>query len=299
MDNFRDLHYNSISTYLKNEFGQRIVKLALDAGLTCPNRDGNKGYGGCSFCLGGSGEFTADIDTQIKAAREKWKEPVKFLAYFQSYTNTYADAQYLRMLWEEALSHEDVIGLVISTRPDCIDGEVLDVLSDLNKKCFMWVELGFQTANEKTAEDFNRCYPNAIFSNAMVMLNACGIKTVVHLMLGFKGEDEKQFIESAKYVASKKPFGMKLHMLHVMEGTRMGEDYKADPWPLLTKEEYVKCIVDILEWIPKEITIHRLTGDAPGDALIAPEWTRNKHDVLNSILHEFSVRNTYQGKALE
>jgi len=299
MDNFRDLHYNSISTYLKNHFGQRIVKLSLDAGMTCPNRDGNKGYGGCSFCLGGSGDFASDIESQIKAARNKWNEPVKFIAYFQSYTNTYADAQLLRMLWEEALSHEDVVGLAIATRPDCIDGEVLDALSDINKKCFLWVELGFQTANEKTADAFNRCYPNASFNNTMKVLNACGIKTVVHLILGLPGEDEKQFLESARYVANYKPFGIKLHMLHLMEGTKMGEDYKANPWKLLSKEEYIKCVVDILEWMPKEITIHRLTGDAPKSALIAPEWTENKHDVLNALQHEFSLRETYQGKKLE
>ncbi|MDO5441368.1 MAG: TIGR01212 family radical SAM protein [Bacillota bacterium] len=299
MDNFRDLHYNSISSYLKEKYGQRIVKLSLDAGLTCPNRDGTKAYGGCTFCLGGSGEFTASIDEQIAAARAKWNEPVKFIAYFQSYTNTYGDPEYLRMLWNEALTHEDVIGISIATRPDCIDGMVLDALAELNEKCMLWIELGFQTANEKTAEDFNRCYENEVFKNTMIILNAMHIKTVVHLMLGFKGEDKEQFIKSAEYVAKFKPFGIKLHMLHLMRNTVMGEEYLNNPWPLLTKDEYVDSIVSILERIPRDITIHRLTGDAPKEDLIAPYWTANKHDVLNAIQHEFSVRDTYQGKLLE
>ena len=299
MDNFKDLHYNSMASYLKEKFGQRIVKLSLDAGLTCPNRDGNLGYGGCSFCLGGSGEYTASIDEQIKAAREKWNEPVKFIAYFQSYTNTYADAEYLRMLWNEALSHEDVIGLAIATRPDCIDGEVLDALVEFNQKTFLWLEFGLQTANEKTADAFNRCYHNDAFENSMKILNAFGIKVVVHLILGLPGEDHEQFMNTAKYVSRFKPFGIKLQMLQILEGTKMAEDFKQNPWPLLSKDEYVGNIIDIVECIPKEITIHRLTGDAPKDKLIEPKWTMNKHDVLNSIQHEFSVRDTYQGKNCE
>ncbi len=299
MDNFRDLHYNSISNYLKNNFGQRIVKLSLDAGLTCPNRDGTLAYGGCSFCLGGSGEFTSNIDDQIKSAREKWNEPVKFIAYFQSYTNTYANAEYLRMIWDEALSHEDVIGLAIATRPDCIDGEVLDALCDFNKRCFLWVELGLQTANEQTAYKFNRCYQNAAFENAMSILSNCGIKTVIHLILGLPGEDKQQYLSSAEYVAKFNPFGIKLHMLHILKGTTMGDEFKQHPWQLLTEAEYVSSIVDILERLPKDITIHRLTGDAPKDKLIAPEWSKDKHKVLNSIQHEFSVRNSYQGKLKE
>ena len=295
MDNFKDLHYNSISNYLKNEFGQRIVKLSLDAGLTCPNRDGSLGYGGCSFCLGGSGEYTASIDEQIKAAREKWNEPVKFIAYFQSYTNTYANSEYLREIWEEALSHEDVIGLAIATRPDCIDAEVLDALCDFNKRCFLWIEFGLQTANEETADNFNRCYKNAAFENSMKILTACGIKTVIHLILGLPGEDREQFLKTAAYVSRFKPFGLKLQMLQILEGTPMAEEYKQNPWELLSEEEYVSSVVDIVEKLPREITIHRLTGDGPKDKLIAPLWTTHKHDVLNAIQHEFSVRDTFQG----
>ncbi len=298
MDSFHEQHYNSISAYLKQRFGRRIVKLALDAGLSCPNRDGLLGYGGCSFCLGGSGEFTSGIDEQIKAAREKWNEPVSFIAYFQSYTNTYAPAEYLRMLWEEAVSHEDVIGLAIATRPDCIDGEVLDALSDFNKKCFLWLEMGLQTANQSSADAFNRLYDNSAFENSMRILNACGIKSVVHLILGLPGEDRAQFIRSAQYAARFRPFGLKLHMLNILEGTAMGEAYRQRPFELLEKESYVSAVVDILERIPREITIHRLTGDAPKDKLIAPEWTKDKHGVLNAIQHEFAVRDTYQGKLL-
>lgn len=263
MDSFHEQHYNSISACLKQRFGKRIVKLALDAGLSCPNRDGLLGYGGCSFCLGGSGEFTSGIDEQIKAAREKWHEPVSFMAYFQSYTNTYAPAEYLRTLWDEALSHEDVIGLAIATRPDCIDKEVLDALNDFNKKCFLWLELGLQTANQLSAEAFNRLYDNSAFENSIRMLNACGIRSVVHLILELPGEDRAQFIRSAEYAASFRPFGLKLHMLNLLKDTAMGEAYIQKPFKLLEKEAYVSAVVDILERIPREITIHRLTGDPP------------------------------------
>ena len=296
MDNFKDLHYNSISTYMTNLFGKKCVKLALDGNFTCPNRDGKLAFGGCTFCSAfGSGEFTGSIDEQIALAKEKWSKDCYYIAYFQNFSGTYAPAEYLRYLWEDALSHEDVVGLAVATRPDCLDFDVLELLSEFNEKTFLWVELGLQTSNEKTAESFNRCYKNAVFETAMNNLRNMGIRSVVHLILGLPGETRTDIMKSALYVAQMRPFGIKLHMLNILKDTAMGDAYLNNEFPLLTKEEYVADVCDILEIMPKEITVHRLSGDAPKDALIAPLWTRNKHDVLNAIQHEFSLRQSCQG----
>jgi len=327
---FNGLHYNSISTYLKEKFGCKVVKLSLDAGLTCPNRDGTKGFGGCTFCSdSGSGDFAGTIEQQLSSIPRKWlrkdsagmpgsirstagtqhssdnvlsaagsyKGPanLKYIAYFQNHTNTYAPAETLRRMWDEALDHKNVVGLAIATRPDCLGPEVLDLLSEYNEKTFLWVELGLQTANEQTAERFNRCWKNADFEEASYNLSTRGIKRVTHLILGLPGEDKEQYLASAKYAASFDPFGVKIHMLHLMEGTAMGAEYKREPFPMLTRDEYVSGVCDILEILPQSMTIHRLTGDAPQDKLIAPDWTRNKHAVLNAIQQEFRRRGSFQG----
>ncbi|MBQ2312431.1 MAG: TIGR01212 family radical SAM protein [Firmicutes bacterium] len=308
---FNGLHYNSISSYLKEKFGCKVVKLSLDAGLTCPNRDGSKGFGGCTFCSdSGSGDFAGTIEQQLASVSRKWQRgdtplsagtaekeapDLKYIAYFQNHTNTYAPVEKLRALWDEALDHENVVGLAIATRPDCLGPEVLDLLSEYNEKTFLWVELGLQTGNERTAEYFNRCWKNVDFEEASYNLSTRGIKRVTHLILGLPGEDKEQYISSAKYAASFDPFGIKIHMLHLMEGTAMGEGYKRVPFPLLTRDEYVSCVCDILEILPQNITVHRLTGDAPQDKLIAPDWTRNKHAVLNAVQQEFKRRGSYQG----
>ncbi len=300
---FNGLHYNSISTYLKERFGCKVVKLSIDAGLTCPNRDGSKGFGGCTFCSGdGSGTFASDIKSQIEKLPKKWAsgkdQNVKYIAYFQSHTNTYAPAEKLRTMWEDALAQENVVGLAVATRPDCLGPEILDLLSEFNEKTFLWVELGLQTSDEKTAADFNRCWKNADFEEAMYNLSACGIKCVIHLILGLPGEDKGTMISSAKYAAGFAPFGIKIHMLHLMKGTAMGKAYLKAPFPVLTREEYIKLVCDILEIMPQSVTVHRLTGDAPQDSLIAPDWTRNKHAVLNGIQQEFAARGSFQGSAL-
>ena len=303
---YNGLHYNSIATYLKERFGCRVVKLSLDGGFTCPNRDGSKGTGGCTFCSGsGSGDYaTASIEEQIVRLSRKWTvqsgadssdAPVKFIAYFQSFTGTYAPAEKLRSLWESALSYPDVVGLAVATRPDCLGPDVLDLLEEFNKRTFLWVELGLQTADEATAENFNRCWKIADFENAAYNLSARGIKHVTHLILGLPGEDKQQMLASAKYAAGFDPFGIKIHMLHIMENTEMGRQFKEAPFTMLTMEEYVSTVCDIIEMLPPQVTIHRLTGDAPQDALIAPDWTRNKHRVLNAIQQEFARRGTYQG----
>ena len=299
-DMFNGLHYNSISTWLRERFGCRVVKLSIDAGLTCPNRDGTKGCGGCTFCPeDGSGRFAVNIEEQIRIARRKWPdEDLRFIAYFQSFTNTYAPTEKLQTMWDEALSTDGVIGLAIATRPDCLGPDIIALLDEFNKKTFLWVELGLQTACEKTAEDFNRCWKNSDFEDAMNNLSSCGIKCVIHLILGLPGEDKKQHISTAEYAASFSPFGIKIHMLHLMEGTVMGDQFKNAPFPLLSLHGYVESVCDILERLPQDITIHRLTGDAPQDSLIAPDWTRNKHAVLNSIQQEFKRRGTFQGSRI-
>jgi len=296
---FNGLHYNSIATRLKEKFGCRIVKLSLDGNFTCPNRDGRCGYGGCSFCSeDGSGSFAGTIDEQISGLSPKWNnknELVKYIAYFQNHTNTYADTYRLRNMWNEALNHENVVGLAVATRPDCLGEDVLELLDEFNKKTYLWVELGLQTENEKTAAAFNRGYENAVFEAAMDNLSKRQIKAVIHLILGLPNEDKEQMIKSASYAASFKPFGIKVHMLHLMKGTKMGAEYLQNPWPLLDMNSYINIVCDILEKMPEDITVHRLTGDAPKDSLIAPDWTRNKHAVLNKIQQEFSARGTYQG----
>ena len=293
---FGSNHFNTIGAHLKKEFGCRVMKLSLNGGFTCPNRDGTVGVGGCAFCSEeGSGHFSGTIDSQIELLRYKW--PVgKYIVYFQSHTNTYGSVSKLRALWDAALAVPGVVGLSVATRPDCLPEPVLALLDEYNKKTYLWVELGFQTSNEQTADAMNRCYENVVFEKAMTQLSALGIKTVVHLILGLPGETRKDMLLSADYVTAFHPFGLKLHMLHVLKNTRLAELY---PLQLRTfeKEEYIRLVVDILERLPQELTIHRLTGDAPKEELISPLWSLDKKSVLNGIQREFKARASYQGIA--
>ncbi len=295
---FGDQFYNSIGSYLKNRFHCKIMKLSLDAGFTCPNRDGTKGVGGCIFCSAdGSGDFASDIPGQIQLLSKKWPSG-KYIAYFQSHTNTYAPVEVLREKYYEALEYPDMVGLAIATRPDCLSPEVLELLSELNKKTFLWVELGLQTMHESTAEQINRCYPLSVFDQAMEDLSRLDIKTVVHLILGLPGESREEMLESLNYVCSKNVFGIKLHLMNVLKDTKLAEFYP-DRIHIPKKEEYINLVVDALEMVPQNITIHRVTADAPRHLLIAPEWGYEKRSVLNGINKEFRRRQSYQGKALE
>lgn len=295
---FGTTYFNSIGSYLKEHFGCKIVKLSLDGGFTCPNRDGTKGTGGCIFCSSdGSGEFASDIPNQIKLLSNKWPS-AKYIAYFQSHTNTYAPISVLREKFYEALSYPDVIGLAIATRPDCLSPEVLTLLDELNQKTFLWVELGLQTIHEETATLINRCYPLSTYDEAMDNLSSLGIKTVVHLILGLPGEDRAQMLDSISYVCgmkNKHPFGIKLHMLNVIKGSRMEKEF-GDYIPFSGIPEYVNLVVDALEIIPPQITIHRITADAPRPILISPEWSYKKRTILNAVQHELKQRDSYQGK---
>ena len=261
--------FNSLSSYLKEEFGQKTIKLSIDGGFTCPNRDGTKGTGGCIFCSeNGAGEFASNIDDQIALYEDKWPK-ASYLAYFQNHTNTYAPAEELRQKYYKVLENPKIKGLVIGTRPDCLSDEVLDLLEEINRDHFMWVELGLQSIHQKTADFINRCYDLDVFDEAMEKLNARGIKVVVHLILGLPGETQDEMLQSVDYVAHKNIFGIKLHLLNIVKGSRLEADY-SDYMPFETIEDYVKLVVKCLEIIPPEVTIHRLTGDAPRKILISP-----------------------------
>ena len=287
---------NTISDHLKNEFGLKTIKLAIDGGFTCPNRDGSKGYGGCTFCSDtGSGEFSSDIDSQIRLLSDKWPDAA-YLAYFQNHTNTYAPVDELREKYFGVLKDPRIRGLVIGTRPDCLGSDVLDLLSEINETHFLWVELGLQTIHEKTAKAINRCYSLDVFDKAMDDLRSRGIRTVVHLILGLPGESREMMLESVRYVAGKPDlFGMKLHLLNLVKGSPLAAqmpDYVSFP----DIQTYVELVVDCLEIIPPTVTIHRMTGDAPRDILISPRWSFNKRTILNSINERMNLLDTWQGK---
>lgn len=284
--------YNSIGPFLKERFGCRVVKLSIDGGFTCPNRDGTKGLDGCIFCSAeGSGELAseiADIETQINLLSHKWPDS-KYIAYFQSHTNTYASVDVLRAKYEEALQFPGVVGLAIATRPDCITEEVYDLLDELNRKTFLWIELGLQTIHEETSALINRCYPLDDFNKAMEKLSSLNIKTVVHLILGLPGETKEMMRDSLDYVCAYKPFGLKLHMLNVIKGSQLEKLYP-DYVSFHSIEEYVDLVVSLIKRLPPEITIHRLTGDVPRALLISPTWSYKKRTILNEIHN--SLRKT-------
>lgn len=287
--------YNSIGNFLKERFGCKVIKLSLDAGFTCPNRDGTKGTGGCIFCSAeGSGDFASDIPDQINLLSKKWPSG-KYIAYFQSHTNTYAPVEVLREKYQQALEYPDVIGIAIATRPDCLSPEILELLSELNQKTFLWIELGLQTIHENTALLINRCYPLSVFDEAIDALSSLNIKAVVHLILGLPDESRDDMLESVRYVCKKNVFGIKLHLMNVLKDTKLAE-YYPHRIRIPKKEEYINLVVDILEIIPPHITIHRVTADAPRHLLIAPEWGYEKRSILNGIQKEFRERGSYQGK---
>lgn len=295
-DFFEGRRFYSADVWLKKHFGQKTIKLAIDGGFTCPNRDGSKGYGGCTFCSDtGSGEFASSVDEQIKLYESKW--PVaKYLAYYQNHTNTYAPAEVLASKYAEALSNPKAEGLVIGTRPDCLTDEVLDLLEEINKTDFLWLELGLQTIHDNTADALNRCYDLSTFDTAAAELARRNIKYVTHLILGLPGETEEMMLDSVRYVSQKEGlFGMKLHLLNIVKGSQM-EKTHGDYMPFNSINEYVDLVVRCLEIIPPNITIHRLTGDAPRSILINPPWSFNKRTILNRINEQLSLRDTWQGK---
>lgn len=298
---------NSISNFLKQEFGEKVVKLSIDGGFTCPNRDGTKGTGGCIFCsAAGSGDLASNIPEQIQLLSDKWPNVNQYLAYFQSHTNTYAPIEELRRQFSEALEHPKVKGLVIATRPDCLSEEVLDLLAEFNEKTFMWVELGLQTIHDDTAQLINRCYPLSTYEEAVEGLRQRGIRIVTHLIFGLPGETHEQMLDSVRHVCRNLSdpehpeyiFGIKIHMLNLVRGSQMEKLYP-DYISFSSIEEYVNLVIEALEIIPPEITIHRMSGDAPRSTLIAPEWSYKKRTILNSIHQQLRLRKTWQGAKLK
>ena len=281
-----------LSEVLKEEYGEKIYRLALSSGCTCPNRDGTVGTGGCTFCSeGGSGEFAAEsapVADQIEEAKCRIREKTgarRFIAYFQSFTNTYGDVGRLRKLYTEAALRPDVAVLALGTRPDCLGPEVMDFLTDLNRIKPVWVELGLQTVHERTAAAVNRCYGLPVFEDAYRRLKEAGLTVIVHVIFGLPGETRADMLDTVRYLAELDPVldGVKLQMLHILKGTRLGEQYEREPFPLLTLEEYTELIVQSVQILPKQTVLHRMTGDGPKRLLIAPDWTRDKKNVLNTL----------------
>ena len=304
--------FNSIGNELRKTFGRRTVKLSIDAGFTCPNRDGTCGYGGCAFCSGdGSGELAAhlsadtealasaissSISEQISLLSDKWPDAA-YIAYFQSHTNTYAPVSILRRLYYQALDDPRISGIAIATRPDCLGEDVLDLLEEISRSHYMWVELGLQTIHEETSLAMGIGYDLEVYDRAVSELLSRGIRVVTHLILGLPGETEEMMLDSVRYVCSQPIFGIKLHLMNVVKTSRLSE-MMPDYVPFGSIEEYADLVVRCLEIIPPEITIHRLTGDVPRRLLIAPEWSYRKRTILNKINSELAARDTHQGAAL-
>ena len=290
--------------FLKEKFNEKIYKVSLDGDFTCPNRDGKVSRGGCIFCSeNGSGDFTAtklksihaQIEEQIDLVSKKYKGD-KYIAYFQNFTNTYAEVSYLRKIYQEALSHEKIVGLAIATRPDCLEDDVLELLAELNKKTFLWVELGLQTLNDDVAKYFNRAYETEIYKEASEKLNRLNIKFVTHIIIGLPKEENDDYLKTAIFAQNCGTWGIKLHLMYVVKNTPLEKLYLNGDLKVNTKEEYVEKVVNVLENISSEIVVHRLTGDGDRETLVAPLWSIKKIDVLNSIHKELKRRNTYQGK---
>lgn len=285
------MEYLSFNKYLKDKFGQKVYKISLDGGFTCPNRDGKAGTQGCIFCSkGGSGDFAESremsITEQIESGKKRVEKKIKsgkYIAYFQAFTNTYAPVEILRQKFEEAINHHDIVALSIATRPDCLGDDVLRLLDEMNKIKPVFVELGLQTIHQKSAKYIRRGYDLSVYDKAVRDLKKIGVNVVVHVILGLPNESENDMLETVKYVCESGANGIKLQLLHVIDGTDLAKDYEKGLFITLEFDEYVNLIVKCVKIIPKDIVIHRLTGDGAKKDLIAPLWSADKKRVLNAI----------------
>jgi len=296
--------YSSLNSYLKRTFGCKVIKLSIDGGFSCPNRDGSLSYGGCIFCSEeGSGEFSGDrklsITQQMKdqslLLETKWPES-KYIAYFQNFTNTYDDIDSLRQKYDEALAFPNVVGIAIATRPDCLSTEVLSLLSEYNSKTFLWVELGLQTIHEKTADFIRRGYGLRTFDTAMKNLNSLKIKTVTHIILNLPGESFDNMRNSLEYISSKQVWGVKLQMLNILKNTDLEKHYLSDEFYLRSADEYIELVSNLITYLPPNMVVHRITGDGKKESLLAPLWVLNKRYVLNGIQKYMRSNDLYQSK---
>ena len=294
--------YHSLDYMLRERFGEKVYKVTLNGGMSCPNRDGKIGTRGCIFCsAGGSGDFAADaalsitdqIESQIAILSQK--RPIhKYIAYFQAYTNTYAPVEYLEKIFTEAITHPKVVALSIGTRPDCLSPEIVELLSRLNRQKPVWVELGLQTIHEKTAKLINRGYQLSVFENSVHELRKRNITVIVHVIIGLPGEKATDLYETIDYLNKMDIQGIKLQLLHVLKNTALAD--MMGNFKILTPDEYIDILCECITRLSPDIVIHRLTGDGPKDLLIAPEWSKNKRLVLNTLSHELKIREIYQGK---
>ncbi len=298
-----DKRYRSFSYEMNEIFGAKIIKLSLDGGFTCPNRDGTIGSKGCIFCgEEGAGEFAAsrelDIISQMESQKEvmakKWKSDT-YIAYFQNFTNTYSTYEDLKEKYNLAISGEGVVGLAIATRPDCLSEEILDLLEEISKKTFLWIELGLQTIHETTANFIRRGYALEAYEEAIKKLGKRNIKVVTHLIFGLPSESREDILSSVKYVANTNTWGIKLHSLYIQKDTDLHEYYKENPFNIPTLEEYISLIVDSIEYLPENMAIHRLTGDGKRSLTVEPLWSLDKRKVLGSVDQELKRRDSYQG----
>lgn len=299
-----DKRYFSLDYYLKHTFGEKIYRLSLNGGMTCPNRDGTLGTRGCIFCsAGGSGDFAAtpalSVTEQIKEAKSRITAKSncrKYIAYFQAYTNTYASVSYLRNLFTEALSHPDIVALSIATRCDCLPDEILDLLEELNHHKPVWVELGLQTIHKTTLTQIRSGFTLSQYEDAVYALHSRGITIITHLILGLPDETREMMRASVSYIATLPIQGVKLQLLHVLKNTDLGTMYEKDPFPLFSLEEYCSFIADCITLLPPEFVIHRLTGDGSRNLLLAPLWSTDKKRVLNTIQKILQEKDLWQGK---
>lgn len=281
----------TLNEYCRERFGEKLYKLSLNGGMTCPNRDGTLGSRGCIFCsAGGSGDFAPsaalNMDQQLEEAKSRVSKKFRgsrYIAYFQAYTNTYAPVEYLRSLFLPVIQREEVAVLSIATRPDCLGEEVLALLEELNRIKPVWVELGLQTIHPETARFIRRGYPLEVYDRAVERLNGLGIHTVTHVILGLPGESREAMLDTVRYVVSRGSGGIKLQLLHVLEGTDLAEEYRAGRVPVMTLEEYAELVADCVALLPEEMVVHRLTGDGPKRILLAPLWSGDKKRVLNAV----------------
>lgn len=310
---WNDKPYHSLDYELRRVCGEKIYKIALDAGMTCPNRDGTCGTRGCIFCsAGGSGEFAAaktSAETSITAQLERGKQYFRgknigshFIAYFQSYTNTYAPAARLEALYREALDEPSVVGISIATRPDCLGDDVLSLLDRLNREYhdkFIWIELGLQTIHESTAVIIRRGYPLAVFERAVLRLCAISVPVIAHVIIGLPGEDRPMMLETCRFLARRGISGIKLQLLHVLKNTDLVELYVKKTFDIPDMAAYIDIVISCLEVLPPDMVIHRVTGDGPRNLLIAPLWSLDKRRVLNTLHQEMRRRGTWQSKACQ
>lgn len=285
-----------LNDYLRNKYGEKVYKLSFDLGAGCPNRDGTLGTGGCAFCSeGGSGDYAVlvndmNFDDKIAEAREKVSKKSdcnKFIAYFQSHTNTYVKgnitSDYLERVFTKAANNPDIVGIAIGTRADCIDEETVEMLLRIKKIKPLWVEIGLQTVSDKIRDEMNCCFKLNSFEKSYRLLKENGIDVVVHMIVGLPGENREDYFKTAEYIASINPFGIKIQLLHVLKNTKLADKYKDERFYILSMEEYTDIVAQIIKKMPENTVIHRITGDGPKDLLIEPKWSTDKKKVLNTI----------------